>query len=135
MPEPSSPPPPQPAAPVSQATPPTVDLAEVRKAELRAIIKRRKAARADRSLVGEVAALEAALGELDAGVPIYRSSLGHDERAALRPFFLLTNKPVLAVVNLGDDQVADAFTDELSARREGQHTVMRAVKRAVLPSE
>jgi GTP-binding protein YchF len=70
--------------------------------------KRRKAARADRSLVGEVAALEAALGELDAGVPVYRSSLGPDERSALRPFFLLTNKPVLAVVNLGDDQVADA---------------------------
>jgi hypothetical protein len=28
-------------------------------------------------------------------------------RAALRPFFLLTNKPILAVVNLGEDQVGD----------------------------
>jgi ribosome-binding ATPase len=70
--------------------------------------KRRKAAKADRSLAGEVTALEAALGELDGGVPVYRSSLGPDVRATLRPFFLLTNKPVLAVVNLGDDQVADA---------------------------
>jgi GTP-binding protein YchF len=70
--------------------------------------KRRKAAKGDRSLVGEVAALEAALGVLEAGTPVYRSSLAPEERAALRPFFLLTNKPVLAVVNLGDDQVADA---------------------------
>src|SRR5438132_9014173 len=70
--------------------------------------KRRKAAKADRSLLGEVAALEAALGALNAGTPAYRSSLTGEERAALRPFFLLTNKPVLAVVNLGDDQVADA---------------------------
>jgi ribosome-binding ATPase len=69
--------------------------------------KRRKAARADKSLAGEVAALERAKTELDAGTPIYRSSLSHDDRAALGPFFLLTNKPVLAVVNLGEDQVAD----------------------------
>ena len=33
-----------------------------------------------------------------------------EERALLRPFFLLTNKPVLAVVNLGEDQVEE--TDE-----------------------
>jgi GTP-binding protein YchF len=69
--------------------------------------KRRKAARADKSLAGEVAALERAKAELDSGTPIYRSSLSPDDRAALEPFFLLTNKPVLAVVNLGEDQVAD----------------------------
>ena len=45
---------------------------------------------------------------LQAGTPIYRSSLTAEQRAALRPFFLLTNKPVLAVVNLGEDQLADA---------------------------
>src|SRR5256714_2480044 len=37
--------------------------------------KRRKAARADKSLAGEVAALEAAAIELQAGTPIYRSGL------------------------------------------------------------
>jgi GTP-binding protein YchF len=71
------------------------------------IDKRRKAARADRSLAAEVAALERAHVELQAGTPIYRSALSPEERALLRPFFLLTNKPVLAVVNLGEDQVED----------------------------
>ena len=70
--------------------------------------KRRKAARSDKSLLGEVAALEAALAVLQEGTPIYRSGLDADRRATLKPFFLLTNKPVLAVVNLGEDQVADA---------------------------
>ena len=70
--------------------------------------KRRKAAKADKSLQGEVDALERAKEQLDAGIPIYRSNLGDDHRRALKSFFLLTNKPVLAVVNLGEDQVTDA---------------------------
>ncbi len=69
--------------------------------------KRRKAARADKSLAGEVVALERAKAELDAGIPIYRSSLSPDDRTLLESFFLLTNKPVLAVVNLAEDQVTD----------------------------
>lgn len=72
--------------------------------------KRRKAAKNDKSLLGEVAALEAALPVLQAGTPIYRSDLDPEHRANLRTSFLLTNKPVLAVVNLGEDQVADADT-------------------------
>jgi GTP-binding protein YchF len=67
--------------------------------------KRRKAARADKSLQGEVEALEAALAVLEAGTPLYRSELAADIRSTLGPFFLLTNKPVLAVVNLGEDQL------------------------------
>jgi GTP-binding protein YchF len=70
--------------------------------------KRRKAARADKSLLGEVAALEAANEVLQAGTPIYRSDLDAEHRANLKSFFLLTNKPVLAVVNLGEDQIAEA---------------------------
>ena len=69
--------------------------------------KRRRAAKTDRSLIGEVAALDAALQQLEAGTPVYRASLDADQRALLRPFFLLTNKPLLAVVNLGDDLVGD----------------------------
>jgi GTP-binding protein YchF len=72
------------------------------------LYKRRKAAKSDKSLAGEVAAMEKALVELNEGVPVYRSSLGGDDRDALRPFFLLTNKPVLAVVNLGESQLGDA---------------------------
>lgn len=70
--------------------------------------KRRKAARSDKSLQGEVEALERAKTFLDAAVPIYRSEISDEDRALLRPFFLLTNKPVLAVINLGDDRAADA---------------------------
>jgi GTP-binding protein YchF len=72
------------------------------------IDKRRKAAKADKALQGEVAALEAALDALHAGVPLYRSGLNAEERAALKPFFLVTNKSVLAVVNLGEDQAGDS---------------------------
>jgi ribosome-binding ATPase len=71
------------------------------------IDKRRKAARADKSLAAEVVALAAAETALQAGTPIYRSALNGEQRALLRPFFLLTNKPVLALVNLGEDQVTD----------------------------
>src|SRR4051794_35937033 len=69
--------------------------------------KRRKAARADKSLAAEVAALEAASEVLQAGTPIYRSGLDAEQRTLLKSFFLLTNKPVLAVVNLGEDQVGN----------------------------
>ena len=70
--------------------------------------KRRKAAKADRALADEVAALEAAHAELAAGAPIYRSALEPGTRALLRPYFLLTNRPVLAVVNIDESQLADA---------------------------
>jgi GTP-binding protein YchF len=64
--------------------------------------KRRKAARADRSLAGEVEALERALTTLHDATPLYRGGLDADARDLLRPYFLLTTKPVLAVVNLGE---------------------------------
>ncbi len=72
------------------------------------IDKRRKAAKSDKSLQGEVDALERAKEQLDGGVPIFRSELDAEDRARLRSFFLLTNKPVLAVVNLGEDQITDS---------------------------
>jgi hypothetical protein len=83
-------------------------LADVTTAESQ-IDKRRKAAKtgADKQAAAEVAALDAALRELQQGTPVWRSDLSTDHRAALRPFFLLTNKSVVAVVNLGDDQLSD----------------------------
>ncbi len=71
------------------------------------VSKRRKAAKNDPSLRAEVDALQAALPVLESGTPIYRSDLDAETRANLRTSFLLTNKPVLALVNLGEDQVAD----------------------------
>jgi ribosome-binding ATPase len=70
------------------------------------IEKRRKAARADRSLADEVAALEVAHGLLEAGTPLYRADLDADRRRLLRGYFLLTNRPVMAVVNVDEDQLA-----------------------------
>jgi GTP-binding protein YchF len=83
--------------------------------------KRRKAAKLDKSLLGEVAALDAAAASLHEGTPIYRSTLDAEQRTALKAFFLLTNKPVLPVINLGEDQLdqaeslAKAVADALGA--------------------
>jgi GTP-binding protein YchF len=69
--------------------------------------RRRKAARADRTLASEVEALDRAKATLEAGTPLSRGGLDGSDRERLRPFFLLTTKPVLAVVNIGEDVVAD----------------------------
>jgi hypothetical protein len=88
------------------------------------IDKRRKAARMDKSLAGEVSALEAAHEILSGGVPLYRSGLEAEKRELLRNFFLLTDKSVLAVVNLGEDQLEKAdevvgpVVDELGGHGE-----------------
>jgi GTP-binding protein YchF len=70
--------------------------------------KRRKAAKGDPSLLPEVAALDAARESLERAVPIYRSDLTDDDRALLRPYFLLTNKAVMAVVNIDESQLEDS---------------------------
>ena len=82
-------------------------LADAESAEAQ-VAKRRKMIKGDPSEAAAVAVLEAALDQLNAGVPIYRSTLTAEQKAALRPMFLLTTKPVLAVVNLGEDQLDDA---------------------------
>jgi GTP-binding protein YchF len=71
------------------------------------IERRRKASRSDRSLADEVAALDAAYAHLSEGTPLYRTNLTTDERRLLKPYFLLTNRPVLAVVNVDEEQVTD----------------------------
>jgi GTP-binding protein YchF len=71
------------------------------------IEKRRKAAKGDRSLVDEVAALDKAKAILETGTPLYRGDLKDDDRRLLKPYFLLTNRAVMAVVNVGEDQVDD----------------------------
>ena len=82
-------------------------LADVESAET-LLERRRKAARSDKSLAGGVAALEKAVSVLQSGTPLYRAALSASDADELRPFFLLTAKPVLAVVNLGEDQVGSA---------------------------
>jgi ribosome-binding ATPase len=98
-------------------------LADLASAETQ-VERRRKAAKQDRSLDGQVAALDKAIVALGHGTPIYRSDLGREDREQLRSFFLLTNKPVLAVVNLGEDTAGDdaavtkPIADELGGAAE-----------------
>ncbi|MDQ1565318.1 MAG: ribosome-binding ATPase, partial [Actinomycetota bacterium] len=67
-----------------------------------------KAARGDKSILPEIAALERAQTFLDDGTPLYRAALSTDERDLLKASFLLTTKPILIVVNIGEDQLDDA---------------------------
>jgi GTP-binding protein YchF len=71
------------------------------------IDKRRKAAKGDKSLLPEVEAMEQAIGALQRGDALYRSDLDAEVRTLLRPYFLLTNKPAMAVVNVDEAQLAD----------------------------
>ena len=67
--------------------------------------KQRRALKGDASLAGEVAALERAESVLADGTPVYRSDLDDGERRLLGPVFLLTNKPMLVVVNVAVDRL------------------------------
>jgi GTP-binding protein YchF len=71
------------------------------------VAKRRKAAKGDRSLAPEVAAADRALEHLSAGTPLYRAGLDEETRSLLESWHLLTNKPVLAIVNVDEGQLDD----------------------------
>jgi GTP-binding protein YchF len=98
-------------------------LADLETVESR-IDKRRKAAKQDKSLAEVVEALGAAQELLAEGTPIYRGSLTEAQREVIKPEFLLTNKPVLALVNVGEgdldriDEIIAPVTAELAGRAE-----------------
>ena len=72
-----------------------------------------RAARVDRSKADETKLLEKVVDLLGEGTPLYRTDLSEDEREEIKPFFFLTNKPVLAMVNIGDGQLGQE--DEIVA--------------------
>lgn len=90
------------------------------------IDKRRKAAKQDRSIADEVEALGVALTYLSEGTPIYRSDMGEADRALLKSYFLLTNKPVLVVVNVGEADIdrIDELAAPVKAEFEGYGEVI-----------
>jgi ribosome-binding ATPase len=59
----------------------------------------------DKTLGDELEALNAANDALSEGRPLYRAGLKADHRDLLAPYFLLTNRRVLAVVNVGEDDL------------------------------
>ena len=75
--------------------------------------KKQKALKLDKSIADEVKAMEIAFKHLSEGTPLYRAGLDADTREALKPAFLLTNKPILAVVNVAEEDLERA--DELAA--------------------
>jgi hypothetical protein len=82
--------------------------------------KQRRLAKGDKTLGPEIAALERAAAALGDGAPVYRSDLTPDERALLAPVFLLTNKPVLSVLNVDVDQLGEA---DVLAKRLGDEAL------------
>ena len=107
------------------------------------ITKQQKAARTNPALAGAIGAMAAARDVLESGTPLYRSSLSADDRAALVPLFLLTNKPFFCVVNLGEDQIESAddvikpVAVELGERATvlGVSVALEAETRALGPEE
>ncbi|MGI8939009.1 MAG: redox-regulated ATPase YchF, partial [Iamia sp.] len=90
------------------------------------ITKKRKAARVDKSLQAEVAALDEAHALLAEGTPLYRADLSADTRAVLGSWFLLTAKPVIALVNVSEDDVEriDEITAPVAAELGGRAEVI-----------
>jgi GTP-binding protein YchF len=88
--------------------------------------KRRKAAKADKSLGAELGALERAVEHLRGATPLYRAGLTDEDRALLQPYFLLTAKPVIAVVNLGEDDLdnADTIVERVAGELAGSAEVL-----------
>jgi len=84
---------------------------ELALADLEAVEKRlaqaTRQAKLDKTLGDEIAALQQANDALSDGRPLYRAGLSSDVREALAPYFLLTNRRVLAVVNVGEDDLDD----------------------------
>ena len=59
----------------------------------------------DKSLGDEIEALQHAYDALSDGRPLYRAGLKPDHREILAPYFLLTNRRVLVVVNVGENDL------------------------------
>lgn len=83
----------------------------------RQLDKLARAAKGDPALTDGRDLLAQAVAVLEDGVPLYRAGLDAGVRSGLRPFFLITNKPVLAVVNIGEDRIeaAEDLTEPVRA--------------------
>ena len=78
----------------------------------------KKTARVDKANQEEAAVLQRAYDALAEGMPLYRAGLSADDREALAPHFLLTNRRVLAVVNVGENELDTIPAMEARVRAE-----------------
>ena len=77
-------------------------------------------AKLDKTAAGELDALQAAHTALSEGLPLYRAGLKPEWKEQLKPYFLLTNRSVLAVVNVGEDELDRIPEVEQRVRHEFQ---------------
>ena len=82
----------------------------------------------------EVAVLKKALAALDAGTMIRDLEWTDEERAILKPFSLLTAKPMLYVVNVSESQLQDGTWKERVAALKGAHVPVCVKMEAELAS-
>ncbi len=97
---------------------------ELALADLETIEKRlnqaTRQAKLDKAAAGELEPLQAAYDALSEGRPLYRAGLKPEWREQLKPYFLLTNRSVLAVVNVGEDDLGRIPEVEQQVRDEFQ---------------
>ena len=95
---------------------------ELALADLETVEKRLKQAtrqsKLDKTALAELDALQAAYDALSEGRPLYRAGLKPDHREQLLPYFLLTNRSVLAVVNVGENDLDNIAAVEQRVRDE-----------------
>jgi len=72
----------------------------------------------DKAAAGELESLQAAYDALSDGKPLYRAGLKPEHREQLLPYFLLTNRSVLAVVNVGENDLDNIPSVEQRVRAE-----------------
>src|SRR3954453_13611047 len=82
---------------------------ELALADLETVEKRlhqaQRQSKLDKTLGDEIEALQAAYAALSEGRPLSRAGLKAEWKAPLAPYFLLTNREVLAGVNVGEDEL------------------------------
>jgi GTP-binding protein YchF len=105
-------------------------LADLESVQRRADSTAKKAKGGDKEAKIQLAAIEAALAELEAGRPARKAKIGEAEREAFRQLQLMTAKPVLYVCNV-DEQSAgtgNAWSAKVSerAKAEGAASVVIA---------
>ena len=95
---------------------------ELALADLETVEKRLKQAtrqsKLDKTALAELDSLQAAYDALSDGRPLYRAGLKPEQREQLLPYFLLTNRSVLAVVNIGESDLDNIVAVEQRVRDE-----------------
>lgn len=86
-------------------------LADANSLEMQLERSARRRAATDPHLSAALAVAPKALEALHGGAPLYRSDLSPEEKDQLRPLFLLTTRPLLVVVNIGEDQIGSESTE------------------------